>query len=430
MLRAVAQKVKFGPRTQLRYLNVHEYRAAQLFQRYGISIPPGKVAHSGEEAEKVTKELGEEDVAVKAQVLTGGRGKGVLDSGLKGGVRLVNSPYEAKLYADQMIGHNIYTKQTGPHGKPISAVYIVQRVFYRREAYLSILYDRAMQQPVIVASARGGGDIEQVAINEPDAVKKFPVSLDTGVTDEQAQAISQFLGFTPKAIAEGANVVKNLWKLFDERDCTLAEINPLVETVNNRIMALDAKLNFDDNAEFRQEEVFSWRDLTQEDPDEVAARQYNLNFIKLDGNIGCLVNGAGLAMATMDIVKLNDGNPANFLDCGGGATAKSIEEAFSLILKGNNVSAVFVNIFGGIVRCDAIAKGLIATAQNMGIKIPIVARLQGTNYQEADKLIQNSGLKIFTFPDLDEAAKKVVQFSDIVRVAREAKVDVSFELPL
>ena len=210
----------------------------------------------------------------------------------------------------------------------------------------------------------------------------------------------------------------------------MAEINPLVETVNNRIMVLDDELNFDDNAEFRQEEVFSWRDLTQEDPDEVAARQYNLNFIKLDGNIGCLVNGAGLAMATMDIVKLNDGNPANFLDCGGGATAKSIEEAFSLILKGNNVSAVFVNIFGGIVRCDAIAKGLIATAQNMGIKIPIVARLQGTNYQEADKLIQNSGLKIFTFPDLDEAAKKVVQFSDIVRVAREAKVDVSFELPL
>lgn len=420
----------FGPRTQLRFLNVHEFRAAELFQRYGISIPPGKVAYTGAEAEQAVKDLGDEDVAVKAQVLTGGRGKGVLDSGLKGGVKLVDSPYEAKLYAEQMIGHRIVTKQTGPHGKPISAVYVVARQFYRREAYLSILYDRELQLPVIVASPRGGGDIEQIAQTEPDMIKKYPINLSTGVTDAQALEIAEFMGLKPKCFTAGSLVVKNLWKLFDERDCTLAEINPLVQTVDNRVMALDAKLNFDDNAEFRQPEVFSWRDLSQEDVDEVAARKYNLNFIKLDGNIGCLVNGAGLAMATMDLVKLNNGNPANFLDCGGGATAESIEKAFSLILNGGKVVAIFVNIFGGIVRCDAIAKGLIATAQNMDIKVPIVARLQGTNYQEADRLIQDSGLKIFTFSDLDEAAKKVVQFGNIVNVAREARVDVSFELPL
>lgn len=432
MLRSLtSQKTKsLVAKTPRRFLSIHEFRSAQLLSMYGVGVPPGKAAFSGSEAEAAAKELGSEDIVIKAQALTGGRGKGYLDSGLKGGVKMVNSAIEAKLYADQMVGHKIFTKQTGPAGKPVSAVYIVKREFARHESYFSILYDRTLQAPILVASAQGGMDIEGVAAADPNAIKTFPVDLTTGVTDAQALEVAKVLGFTAKAEVEAAKTVQNLYKLFDERDCTLVEINPLSETIDNRVLAMDAKLSFDDNAEHRQQEVFSWRDLTQEDPEEVEANQYGLNFIKLDGTVGCLVNGAGLAMATMDIVKLNNGNPANFLDCGGGATAESIQKAFSLILTEKNITAIFVNIFGGIVRCDAIAKGLIATVQNMDVKVPIIARLQGTNFEEAAELIQNSGLKIFSFSNLDEAASTAVQLSDIVRVARDAKIDVSFELPL
>ncbi|ODQ66568.1 succinate-CoA ligase [Nadsonia fulvescens var. elongata DSM 6958] len=369
-------------------------------------------------------------MVIKAQALTGGRGKGTFDNGLKGGVKLISSPYEAKMYASQMVGHKLFTKQTGPAGKDVTAAYIVEREFVRREAYLAILMDRASQGPVIVASAQGGMDIEAVAHDTPDAIKSFKVDIHKGVTHELSLEIAQVLGFSSKAVPEAAVIIEKLYKVFQERDAVQIEINPLSETTQNKVMAMDAKLNFDDNADFRQTEVWSWRDLSQEDPQEVEAAKMNLNFIKLDGNIGCLVNGAGLAMATMDIIKLNGGTPANFLDCGGGATADAIKKAFELITSDPKVTAIFVNIFGGIVRCDNIAKGLIAVAQHMNINIPIVARLQGTNLEEAQRLISDSGLKIFSFGDLDEAAQKVCQFSKVVEMARDIDVNVSFELPL
>lgn len=369
-------------------------------------------------------------MVIKAQALTGGRGKGHFDNGLKGGVKLISSPVEAKLYAEQMLNHKIITKQTGPAGKEVTAVYIVERKFVRREAYVSILMDRQSQCPIIVASAQGGMDIEGVAKDTPDAIKTFKVDINEGVTDKLATAVAKELGFSSKATPEAAKAIKNLYDVFATEDATQVEINPLSETVDHEVLAMDAKLSFDENASFRQEKIWSYRDLTQEDPDEIEAAKYGLNFIKLDGTIGCLVNGAGLAMATMDIIKLNGGEPANFLDCGGGATAQTIEKGFDLITADSKVTAIFVNIFGGIVRCDDIAKGLIAVTKHMNLNIPLVVRLQGTNMEAAQKLISDSGLKIFSFTDLDEAAQKVCQFAEVVKMARDIDVNVSFELPM
>lgn len=430
MIRAQFRRVIRPTLIQKRNLNLHEFRSAQLLKDYGVPVPPGKVAFDPQEAEAAAKELNSEDLVVKAQALTGGRGKGHFDNGLKGGVKMITSPREAKMYAEEMIGHQLITKQSGAAGKLVSAVYIVKREFVRREAYFSILYDRELQKPIIVASSQGGMDIEGVAKDTPEEIHKFPIDLHEGVTPELADKIASVFSFSSKARKEAADAVQKMYKLFDERDCTLVEINPLAEGVDNKVYAMDAKLNFDDNAAFRQTEVFDWRDLTQENPAEVEAAKYGLNLIVLDGNVGCLVNGAGLAMATLDIIKLNGGNPANFLDCGGGATAESIEKAFRLILQDRNVTSILVNIFGGIVRCDSIAQGLIAVAHNMNLTVPIVARLQGTNFEKAQELINNSGLKIFSFSDLDEAANKVVALSNIVEQARKSDVQVSFELPL
>ncbi len=265
---------------------------------------------------------------------------------------------------------------------------------------------------MIVASAQGGMDIEGVAAKDPSAIKTFPIDLEAGVTDAQAKDIASVLGFTKDAEPAAAETVKKLYKIFTEKDSTQIEINPLSETEDHKVLCMDAKFGFDDNASFRQKEVFSWRDLTQEDPDEVKAAESNLNFIKLDGNIGCLVNGAGLAMATMDVIKLYGGDPANFLDCGGGATPETIENAFKLILSDQKVSGIFVNIFGGIVRCDYVAEGLIAATKNLGVKVPIVVRLQGTNFEKASELIKESGLKIYAVNELDEAAETVVKLSN------------------
>ncbi|KAL0633501.1 succinate--CoA ligase beta chain [Maublancomyces gigas] len=414
--------------SQKRNLSIHEYLSANLLKSYGIGVPKGAFAKTAEEAEAVAKEIGGDDMVIKAQVLAGGRGKGTFDNGLKGGVRVIYSPTEAKMFAGQMIGHKLITKQTGATGKLCTGVYICERKFARREFYLAILMDRATQGPIIVSSSQGGMDIEGVAKESPDAIISTPIDTHKGVTDEIATKIATDLGFSSQCIPEAADTIKKLYKVFVEKDATQIEINPLSETDDRRVMAMDAKLTFDDNAEFRQKEVFSWRDKSQEDPDEVKAADHGLNFIKLDGDIGCLVNGAGLAMATMDIIKLNGGQPANFLDCGGGATAQAIEQAFQLITSDRKVTAIFVNIFGGIVRCDAIAQGLIATVSNMNLRIPIVARLQGTNMQQAQALINNSGLKIFLFEDLQDAAEKAVQFSRVVKMARDIDVDVEFTL--
>jgi len=290
--------------------------------------------------------------------------------------------------------------------------------------------DRQSQSPVIIASSQGGMDIETVAKESPDAIITTVININEGVTDDIARNIATDLGFSEQCIEDAKDTIQKLYTVFMEKDATQIEINPLSETSDHQVLAMDAKLNFDDNAEFRQKEVFSWRDTTQEDPDEVKAATHGLNFIKLDGDIGCLVNGAGLAMATMDIIKLNGGSPANFLDVGGGATPQAIKEAFDLITSDPKVTAILVNIFGGIVRCDDIAKGLIQVVQSMGLRTPIVARLQGTNMEAAHKLINESGLKIFSIEDLQSAAEKSVQFSKLVKAARDVDVDVTFNLGL
>ncbi|PGH13721.1 hypothetical protein AJ80_06226 [Polytolypa hystricis UAMH7299] len=413
---------------QRRNLSIHEYLSANLLKSYGVGVPIGEVARTAAEAEAVAKRLGGEDMVIKAQVLAGGRGKGTFDNGLKGGVRVIYSPTEAKMFAEQMIGHNLVTKQTGAQGRLCNSVYICERKFARREFYLAILMDRQTQGPVIVASSQGGMDIETVAKETPDAILTTPIDINVGVTDEIARNIATEMGFSEQCVEEAKDSIQKLYKVFMDKDATQIEINPLSETSDHKVLAMDAKLGFDDNAEFRQKEVFSWRDTTQEDADEVKAAEYGLNFIKLDGDIGCLVNGAGLAMATMDIIKLNGGSPANFLDVGGGATPTAIRSAFELITSDPKVTAIFVNIFGGIVRCDAIAQGLINVVQEMNIRTPIVARLQGTNMDQANKLINDSGLKIFSMEDLQNAAEKSVQFSKVVKMAREIDVGVEFSL--
>jgi len=413
---------------QRRNLSIHEYRSADLLRQYGIGVPKGSNAESAAEAEQIAKEIGNDDMVIKAQVLAGGRGKGSFDNGLKGGVRVIFSPTEAKMFAEQMIGHKLMTKQTGAAGRLCNSVYICERKFARREFYLAILMDRASQSPVIVSSSQGGMDIEGVAKENPDAILTTYIDINTGVTDEMARDVAVKLGFSEQCVEDAKDTIQKLYKIFREKDATQIEINPLSETSDHQVLCMDAKFGFDDNAEFRQKDVFSWRDTTQEDAEEVRAAESGLNFIKLDGDIGCLVNGAGLAMATMDIIKLNGGQPANFLDVGGGATPAAIKEAFELITSDPKVSAIFVNIFGGIVRCDAIATGLINTVKDLNLKIPIIARLQGTNVEQARKLIDDSGMKIFSIDDLQSAAERAVQLSKVVKMARDMEVGVEFTL--
>merc|ERR1711939_760832 len=397
-----------GVAQQKRALSIHEYLSADLLRQYGVGVPKGSVAKDSNEAEAIAKKIGGDDMVIKAQVLAGGRGKGTFDNGLKGGVRVIYSPTEAKMFADQMIGHKLVTKQTGAQGRLCNSVYICERKFARREFYLAILMDRGSQGPVIVSSSQGGMDIETVAKENPSAITTTYIDIHKGVTDDIARKISTDLGFSEQCIEDAKDTIQKLYKIFMEKDATQIEINPLSETSDHKVLAMDAKLGFDDNAEFRQKEIFSWRDTTQEDADEVKA--------------------AGLAMATMDIIKLNGGEPANFLDVGGGATPQAIREAFTLITSDPKVTAIFVNIFRGIVRCDAIAQGLINVVQQMNLRLPIVCRLQGTNMEKAAELVNNSGLKIFSITDLQEAAAKAVDFSKIVKMAREIDAGVEFSL--
>ncbi|OXB43910.1 hypothetical protein B1J92_F08107g [Nakaseomyces glabratus] len=397
-----------------RHLSIHEYRSAELLRKYGVGTPRGLPAMTPEEAAKAAEQLGTDKLVIKAQALTGGRGKGHFDTGFKSGVHMISSPQEASKLAKEMLQHKLITKQTGEKGKLVSAVYIAERVETKHEAYLSILMDRATGKPMIICSSEGGMNIEEVAEKNPDAIKKFSITVSEGLKPETAREIAESLGFSADAIDDAQDAVSKLYKIFSETDATQVEINPLSEIANNKdhkVMCTDAKFGFDDNAFFKQEEIFSWRDLTQEDPDEVSAKKYELNFVKLFGNIGCLVNGAGLAMATMDVIKLNGGEPANFLDCGGGATPETIKEGFRLIMSNDKVDAIFVNIFGGIVRCDFVALGLVEAAKELGLRIPIVARLQGTNLDEGRQIIKDSGLKIYSFDELDPAAKKVVELA-------------------
>ncbi|KAI8993700.1 hypothetical protein BDB01DRAFT_716520 [Pilobolus umbonatus] len=411
---------------QKRFLNIHEYLSVKMLREYGINAPKGDVATTPEEAYQIAKNLGSDDLVIKAQVLAGGRGKGTFDNGFKGGVKTFSTPEEAKELASNMLGHNLVTKQTGAEGKPCNAVYICERKYARNEYYFAILLDRKSAGPVIVASRQGGVDIETVAAQDPDAIITLPVDPKLGLQKDAALKLAKELGFTPKGQDEAAGIFLNLYKLFTEKDATQVEINPLSESNDHQVLCMDAKLNFDDNAAFKQKDVFALRDFTQEDPREIAAAKYELNYIGLDGNIGCLVNGAGLAMATMDIIQLHGGKPANFLDVGGSATPEAVKAAFEIITSDPKVSSAFVNIFGGIMRCDIIAEGIIAAARDLDLKIPLIVRLRGTKVEEAKKLIAESGLRIFAENELDSAAQKAVQFSNIVSIAREANIDIKF----
>ncbi|KAI9351339.1 ATP-grasp domain-containing protein [Obelidium mucronatum] len=426
----VASRFQVAAKGQSRFLSIHEHSSMGLLQSYGIKTPRGSAATSPKEAEEIARSLKTDDLVIKAQVLAGGRGKGHFDSGLKGGVRMVYSPTEVKMFAEKMLGHKLITKQTGAAGRICNAVYVVERLYVRREFYFAIVMDRAAQGPVIIASSQGGMNIEDVAAEHPEAIVTVPVDIRTGLSNNDAAYIADRLGFTGKSVEQAVATFQNLYKIFIEKDATMIEINPMAEIANGDVVCMDAKFGFDDNAEFRQKDVYALRDVTQEDAREVAAAQWNLNYIGLDGTIGCLVNGAGLAMATMDIIKLNGGDPANFLDVGGGANATQVAEAFKIISSDPRVSAILVNIFGGIMRCDVIAQGIIEAVNQLGLSLPLIVRLQGTEVEAAKKLIAESGLRMFSIDDLDAAASKAVQMSKIVELGRQAGVEVNFELPI
>lgn len=415
-----------------RHLNVHEYISLGILRSAGVNVPKFGVASNAEEAEKVaaTELKGLTDYVVKAQVLAGGRGKGNFDSGLKGGVKIVYSAKEVSEIASKMIGSRLITKQTGDKGIPCNKVMITERLYPRREYYFAIMMEREFGGPVIIASSQGGVNIEEVAKENPDAIIKEPIDIINGLKKEQVLRVASKLGFHPDSTEEAADLMSKLYSVFITNDASMIEINPMVEDATGKVYCLDAKCRFDDNATYRHKDLLDQKDWSQVDPKEVAAAKANLNYIALDGDIGCLVNGAGLAMATMDIIKLHGGNPANFLDVGGGATAVQVMEAFRLISSDSKVQAILVNIFGGIMRCDVIAEGIVMAAKTLSLKIPIIVRLQGTRVDDAKAIIAASDLKILACDDLDEAAKIACKLSAIVGIAKSAAVDVKFELPL
>jgi len=415
-----------------RLLNVHEYVSMNVFRKFDIPVPNGDVAHSLADVERVYDDvIGKgNDCVIKAMVLTGGRGLGHFSNGFQGGVHLCfdeDQRGKALKAATNMLGQNLITKQTTAEGMPCNKVMLVQRMNIKREMYLSIMLDRASGGPVFIASPCGGTSIEDVAAATPDQIFKCPVNIDKGITDENTSFLATSLGFEAGSAghAECKTVMDKLYKMFCDHDCTLVEVNPLAESVDGKVYVCDGKVNFDDNAEFRQKPVFEFRDMTQEDPREVEASKYDLNYIGLTGNIGCMVNGAGLAMSTMDIIKLKGGDPANFLDVGGGASEKQVQFAFELLNADKNVKAIFVNIFGGIMKCDVIAMGVINAAQAIGMKKPIIIRLKGTNVEAANKLIEGSGFRMIVEDDFDKAAEKAVKMTEIIKLAESAGLSVS-----
>lgn len=413
-----------------RNLNVHEYVAIDMLKSHGVNVPKGGIARTPEDAFDVANSIGSSDFVIKAQVLAGGRGRGTFDSGLKGGVKIVYSADEVKDIASKMIGNNLYTKQTGDVGRPCNEVLIVERLYPRREYYFSIILDRDTRGPLLIASASGGMSIEDVAAEDPDAIIKQPVDIHKGLSEEVARDFASKLGFKGSLEDGAADIFLKLYKIFIENDCTLLEINPFTENSDGTVMCMDCKLSFDDNALYRHQNIADLRDWSQEDQREVEAAHYGLNYIGLDGSVGCLVNGAGLAMATMDVIKLHGGSPANFLDVGGGATAEAVTAAFRIISSDSHCKAILVNIFGGIMRCDVIAEGIIEAVKTLSLNIPLVVRLQGTNVEDAKVLIAASGLRILPCDDLEEAAKLIVKLADLVSIAQESNIGVSFSLPL
>ena len=389
-------------------MNIHEYQAKELFDRFEVPSPRGKMAESAEEAKAIAEEIGSDLLVVKAQVHAGGRGKGTFKNGFEGGVHLTKDPAAIGEIAGKMIGETLVTKQTGEEGRLVRKVMVADAVEIEHEYYLSLLMGRDTSRPVIVASTEGGMDIEEVAENRPEKIIKQLIHPLAGLQPYEVRKLTAALGFKGGAAKEFGKLLKNLYKLFLSLDCDMVEINPLVETKDGQVLALDAKFGFDDNALYRHPEVLAYRDTEEEDPREVAASEFDLSYIGLDGNIACLVNGAGLAMATMDAIKFAGGDPANFLDVGGTADAARVETAFRIILRDKNVKAILVNIFGGIVRCDRVAQGIVDAYNNIGeIDVPIIVRLQGTNAEEAKVIIDESGLKVYSAIQLKDAADLV-----------------------
>ncbi len=382
-------------------MNLHEYQSKRLFAEFGIPVPRGIPAETAEAAAEAARTLGGKLWVVKAQVHAGGRGKA-------GGVKLARSVDEVRANAKGMLGTQLVTHQSGPEGMPVNIVYVEEGSDIDRELYLSMLVDREVSRVAFIASAAGGMDIEKVAVETPEKIFSVAVAPDAGLQDYQVRELGYGLGLDKTQMRQLGDLLKKLYRLYLESDASLVEVNPLITTKAGDVMALDAKINIDGNALFRQPKLLEMRDESQEDEKEREAAEHELNYVSLDGNIACMVNGAGLAMATMDLIKLHGGDPANFLDVGGGATSERVSAAFKLILSNENVKAILVNIFGGIVRCDLIAEGIVSAVREVGVEVPVVVRLEGTNVEQGRKMLADSGFDIITANDLTDAAKKVV----------------------
>ncbi len=383
-------------------MNIHEYQAKELLSQYGAATPTGKVAFNEDEAHQIAQDLNSGKFVIKAQIHAGGRGKG-------GGVKLASILDQVKEIASEIIGMILVTHQTGPDGKLVKKVLVEEASDIDKEFYLGMVIDRAKEEIVIMASREGGVEIEEIARTHPEKILKEYIDPVVGLQPFQCRKIAYFLGLEGKSVGKAVKFVSALYQLFTDKDCSLAEINPLILTKSGDLIALDAKMNFDDNALFRHPDIEKYHDPDEEDPTELEAKKWGISYVKLDGNIGCLVNGAGLAMATMDIIKHHGGEPANFLDVGGGASTEQVTQAFKMILSDPNVKAIFVNIFGGIMKCDTIAQGIIAAAKEVGLQVPLVVRLEGTNVELGRKMLSESGLNIITGADMREAAAKVVK---------------------
>tara|TARA_Y100001936_G_scaffold78639_1_gene77058 strand:- start:26 stop:1183 length:1158 start_codon:yes stop_codon:yes gene_type:complete len=383
-------------------MNIHEYQAKDLFRRFNINTSEGKVFDNENEAEDYAKSINSDEYVVKAQIHAGGRGKA-------GGVKLVKTPEEVKETVKKMLGMTLVTHQTGPEGKVVNKVYVETSSTIKKEYYLSIVTDRSSEKNVIITSPEGGMDIEKVAEETPEKLLTQPIDPVAGIQPFHIRKIAYFLGFDKNQTKQLSSIINGLYNLYTKMDCALVEINPLIVTNDDEVKALDAKVNFDDNAEFRHKEYLDLHDPTEEEPLELEAKKWGFSFVKLDGNIGCLVNGAGLAMATMDIIKHHGAEPANFLDVGGGASVEQVTQAFKMILSDENVKAILVNIFGGIMKCDTIADGIITAAKEVGIKVPLVVRLEGTNVDLGKETLEKSDLNITTANTMKEAASKVVE---------------------
>jgi len=390
-------------------MNIHEYQAKELLQKFDVATPRGRVASTPDEAEQIARELGDVEVVVKAQIHAGGRGKGTFKNGFKGGVHVRKTPAEVRDVAAKMLGQILVTHQTGPTGRKVNKLLVAESADIVREIYFAVLLDRGTAAPVIVASTEGGVEIEAVAAKSPEKIIRESIDPLAGLQPFQTRKLAKQLGFESSQLKSASKLFEGLYRTFIAYDCSMVEVNPLVVTTNGDVLALDAKFNFDDNALYRHPEVAAMRDIAEEDPREVEASKHGLNYIGLDGTIACLVNGAGLAMATMDIIKFYGGEPANFLDVGGGATEEQVTEAFKILIADKKVKAILVNIFGGIMKCDIIAQGIINAAKTVKLSVPLVVRLEGTNVEAGKKLIADSGLAVIAAEDLADAAQKAVK---------------------